>query len=286
MRIVRRGVLVSLLMVYAPMAMAQGKASVSGRVDRVELDDGTEARGTITEIVPLDHVTLRGADGSVTTIGWSRVRRIERDVAAPADASTTTSPPAAASGSSAPPAPPPGMKVVPAVRVHIDGNRAAVLERRTSEEYEWVTACVSPCDVNVPVGDQYRISGDGVRPSSSFFLKASAGEHVRLRVSTSSSTASGWGKALLIGGGVITLLGLASSDSSSGSPRGPVIAVGVIAGAVGAVLVLANLDTTYSQSTEARVPVARTRLELPAWRVDPDAPKSSILDVPILRGTF
>jgi hypothetical protein len=258
---------VSLWTLHASTARADADdADVTGR--RVELDDGTEARGTIVDLVPEDHVTLRSPDGRTTTIAWARVRRIERDAPAPALAPHGTT------------------RVVPAVHLHIDSSRVVEFQHRPSAEYEWALACASPCDAKVPLADQYRIAGAGIRPSSSFSLSAQPGDRVRLGVSSSSSTANGFGRAIAIGGGVIVVLGLASSDSS----RGIVIGLGVIAAAVGGVLVLANLDTTSTQSTVSPgTPVSPREPPRPTARGDslglPFSP-SPALFLPIVGGTF
>lgn len=80
-----------------------------------------------------------------------------------AEAASASSSPAAATSVA-----PPG-KVV----VHLEGSTAVNLDYRASESAAWEYVCTAPCDVPVTLGGQYRVMGDGLRPSDAFVLDSS-----------------------------------------------------------------------------------------------------------------
>jgi hypothetical protein len=142
----------------------------------------------------------------------------------------------------------------------------------------------------VPIGREYRITGDGVRPSRAFPIEAAPGQHVTISVSAASRGAFGAGVALsslgavAVGIGLVILVvgavGTTSCDingfctnnppNSSVETAGAVVALagaGVMVG--GIVLMVSNARTKTFQSVGALVsPTARPEtawLRAPIW---------------------
>lgn len=58
------------------------------------------------------------------------------------------------------------------VRVHVSTDEPVALEHRTAENAPWEFACNSPCDVNLPVADEFRFAETSdARASEPFLLK-------------------------------------------------------------------------------------------------------------------
>ena len=97
----------------------------------------------------------------------------------------------------APESPPPPQEV-PSARVIIRTTIPVTLLQRKAKTSEWNVACVSPCEKDLPLADDYRLTGGGIRPSDDFKLHAVAGEAVELRVRP--STMFTWELGVIIGG--------------------------------------------------------------------------------------
>lgn len=69
------------------------------------------------------------------------------------------------------------------VFVHIDAPAGTELRARGSVTEGWTEACVAPCDRLLARAAQYRVVRPGKKPSSSFALRGTSGEHVELSVS-------------------------------------------------------------------------------------------------------
>ncbi len=123
------------------------QASAPGLADEVKLRDGSVFRGTITELVPRDHVDLLMANGQTRRFSAADV----------AYAGPAARPPA--------PAGPPGPRGVP-LHVESDQDDVALLVRTGQVEGEawgfrgavamaardYAVLCTAPCDTQVPVG--------------------------------------------------------------------------------------------------------------------------------------
>jgi hypothetical protein len=121
------------------------------------------------------------------------------------------------------PAPPTGQTTAAPtgmVDVHIKSDAPVTLSHRASATGAWETACSSPCDTSVPVGDEYQVSGDGLNASKTFRLDASKGK-VTLDVSVGKKSSQSIGTGLLIGAAVVGVVGIvfiAISKPSSAFP--------------------------------------------------------------------
>lgn len=138
-------------------------------------------------------------------------------------------PPPAADAPAAPPPPPVTVKTEVAttttapvadgtVQVHIKTKELVVLERRGSDNV-WTTACETPCDARLPVGDDYRMVGPGLNDSKVFHLGQGKDGVVTLHFRPGVKKKEKTGEYMAIGGGILFVGGvvgglIAASPSS------------------------------------------------------------------------
>lgn len=192
-------------------------------IDAVHLRNGGLYRGHVTEIVPGDHVTILVEKGEPKRIAWAEIDRV-------VVATTPVPPPPSGdqvgartipSATTPTPAPMNG----PKARVHIASSTTAVLYRRASGSTAWTLACTSPCDELLPLGDSYRVTGNGIAQSDEFTLRGSPGSTIEIKVDGPSTA------GIVLGGTLAT--------------------VGFLAGYVGLLVVAASLDR-YGADDDAR----------------------------------
>jgi hypothetical protein len=278
----------------APVAVPAGS-------DVVVLKSGGMVRGTLLEIIPNDHATVQLATGQTAIIQWDHIHHIERGGGAQANA------PAPA------PAPKPApVSEGPTARVHIESDRPVSLERHVSGRV-WTFVCAAPCDADVPISQEYRIGGSGVRSSRGFNLAARAGEHVTLDVTTSSTGGFAGGIVLTSLGGLtmvvglmLVLVGSAQADEhrtfgstatgsslytndGSANITGGEIALGVGAAAMllGIIMIGSNSKSSVEQSGEGARAASNAWTRLPTWRTEATAtPTPKTTSIPIFSGSF
>lgn len=249
-----------------PSAAGSVTESTAVTVDTVHLRSGGMFRGRVTEIVPGDHVTVLLTTGESRRIVWRDVDRV-------IVASTAVPPaPTAAAPATAPMA-------GPRARVHIKAPHPSYLYRRAAGTTDFVTACQTPCDAEMPIGDSYKIGGNGFSTTGEFKLDAPPGGSVEL-------TVDGPNWAGIVGGGVITIGGGAtayvgaifalagggcSSDRYSGNGCKDLRNVGLVALAAGAgmialglLIVYPSLKTDFSQQKGG--PAKDAFVRTPTWR--------------------
>ena len=244
--------------------------STTATIDTVHLRTGGMFRGRVTEIVPGDHVTVLLTTGESRRIVW---RDVERVIVA-----STAIPPATGT----PTAPATAPMTGPRARVHMKTPHPAYLYRRAAGTTDFVTACSSPCDEEMPIGDTYRIGGSGFATTPDFSLAAAPGGSVELTVDGPNWAGIVGGGLLTVGGGftayigtILTLSGSACSfdrySSSSDNSCDSVRNVGIGALAVGAgmivlglVIVFPSMKTDFSQT--AATPAKDAFRRLPSWR--------------------
>ena len=216
----------------------------------VTLHDGSRFRGTLVELVPHDHVTLKLATGEVRRFDWANVEKTEEV------------------GASAPPSAPVQPQGV-TVNVAAPSTRTVVLQRRTGsmtvpgrgEAPIWADACTAPCDVAVPSGI-YRLAGPGVAPTGAFDLP----DHGRVRVDGTLGSAGGRvagfvlatiGGALLITGVVWGVLGIAFATSPINKATSDFAVgygvVGGVSGGVGLLCLIPGIILLVNNSSHAAV---------------------------------
>lgn len=193
------GVTLALLVVAPAAALADERVppqiateTAAATVDAVHLRNGGLFRGRVSEIVPGDHVSVILPGGETKRVPWAEVDRVI--VSAPA----IPPPPTSATPVSVPTGEP--AMVGPRARVHVTSPRTVTLYRRPAGSTAWAVACTSPCGRELPVGDTYRVVGNGVAQSKEFNLQVGPGGFVDLVVdppSVGGMVAGG----LLAGGG-------------------------------------------------------------------------------------
>ena len=155
------------------------------------------------------------------------------------------SPPAADSDAPAPAAKPEGM-----VLLHVESPKVVEIERRQGEVGAWQHVCSSPCDVNVPLFDQYRIAPTAdMTESKPFLIDAGNKERVTLAVNPGMKTKSTVGTYLLVAGvatavtGVVIVVAGTAGSNNIGSDGTTHHAFTNVA-FVGSALILVGLTAT------------------------------------------
>jgi len=249
-----------------PPAAGAVTESTATTVDTVYLRSGGMFRGRVTEIVPGDHVTV------ILTTGESR-RLVWRDVDRVVVASTAIPPPPTAA------APATAPMAGPRARVHIKAPHPSYLYRRAAGTTDFVTACQTPCDAEMPIGDSYKIGGSGFATTAEFKLDAPPGGSVELTVDGPNWVGIVGGGAITIGGGftayVGTIFALAGGGCSSASRSNSsckemrnvgfgAMAVGAGMIALGLLIVYPSLKTDMSQHKGG--PEKDAFVRSPTWR--------------------
>lgn len=161
-----------------PAATATTTPSASTTVDAVHLRNGGMYRGRVTEIVPGDHVTVIVAPGGETKrIPWPEVDRVI--------VASTPVPPAPTAANPIPAASPPtpmAPMVGPRARVHITSPKQVILYRRAAGSTAFQQVCTSPCDLELPIGDTYKLAGNGLSQNKELRLAAGPGGFVDIVV--------------------------------------------------------------------------------------------------------
>src|SRR5690606_12927794 len=89
----------------------------------------------------------------------------------------------------------------PLVRVHIVSSRKAYMYRRPAGSSEFSQACESPCDIDLPTGDTYKIGGSGITTSRAFRIAGALGQTGEIEIDGPSWVGIvGCGTATVVGG--------------------------------------------------------------------------------------
>lgn len=247
-------------------------------VDAVHLRNGGLYRGHVTEIVPGDHVTILVEKGEPKRVAWAEIDRVV--------VATTAMPPPPSSGGDqvgartipSGTAPTPAPMNGPRARVHITSSSTVVLYRRVTGSTAWTQACTSPCDEMLPLGDSYRVTGNGVAQSSEFTLQGGPNSSIDLKVDGQSTGGMVLGGALAAIGSLVGYVGLlavvVTLDSSGSSDKdaraGGLVAMGLgTVAALGGVLIFlasAKTDVTQNQTGGGGAAKNDAWKRLPTWR--------------------
>ncbi len=247
-----------------PPAAGSVTESTTATIDTVHLRSGGMFRGRVTEIVPGDHVTVLLSTGETRRVAWPDVERV-------IVASTAVPPLPAASG------PATAAMSGPRARVHIKAPQPSYLYRRAAGTTDFVTACQTPCDMEMPIGDTYKIGGSGFSTTSEFKLDAVAGGSVELIVDGPNWAGIVGGGAITVGGAAVAYIGAIfalagqscindpySSGCKEVRDKGLVaLAIGAAAIAVGLVIVFPSVKTDFAQKGGASKDAF---LRTPTWR--------------------
>jgi hypothetical protein len=249
----------------APPAAASSAAPASSTtIDTVQMRNGTVYRGKVLEILPNSHVSISVPGEPTKKVPWADVEKV---IVA---SYTGPLPPSASSGSPVPYVAPstPAIEapmVGPKARVHISGGKRVILYRKPAGTNAWSQACSTPCDTELPIGDSYRLTGNGVPQTKEFRLQASPGGAVDLHIDPPSTPGILLGGTMAYGGAgtayvglIMTLLGL---DNGGSSYRGSdsdlrdaglvTMAVGAGIGALGLVVFLNSSTTDIEQHSSS-----------------------------------
>ncbi len=271
--------------------------------DTVVLKNGGMIRGTLIELLPNDHATIQMPNGQSAIVQWAEIHHIERAAGpAPTPVSPTAPQPLP---SSPPPKPPSG----PLILVHVEASRRVSLMRREPDNGEWITACESPCDQQLPLNNEYRLAGSGVTQSGEFELEGKPGQRVVITANVG-STAGLTGGLIVAGVGLlVTIVGLevlataaavnnidcattttstgSCSSKSGGVGVGLVITLGGVAAmAIGGIIAIINWKTGQTQELQVPKGTARASLDRPrddrTWARSPtwNAPTPAALGAP------
>ena len=206
--------------------VAAPEAAPPAPPDTLYLRNGGMIRGRVQEILPTSHVLVTLSTGEVRRVPWNEIERVIVASAAtipPLPSLPSTPPPAVA-----PPAPTTPLPMVgPRVRVHVESKKKVELHRKrdgVGGTSGWVHACMSPCDVELPLGDTYKVTGSGILSSSEFHLHAEPNHTANVVVDPTSiggmviggllGGAGGWGAYV---GLLMVAIGASQADADCSS---------------------------------------------------------------------
>jgi hypothetical protein len=275
----------------APAPPPTSSAVPAAGNDVVVLKNGGMIRGTLLEIIPNDHATVQLATGQNAIISWDQVHHIERGSAAQVKAT---------------PAP---VVEEATVRLHIESDRQVTLERHEVGN-TWSVACTSPCDADVGLKQEYRITGSGLRTSTSFRIAARPGEHVTVDVNAGTKAGLAGGIVFVSLGPLAMFIGLivvavanasesfttyngsgtattGSRDHSGAATTGWIITACGAGATVGGIFMIVGSKTTVELSTQKREKASIDGARLPTWHDDRSPLRGPTpFNVPLLSGTF
>jgi hypothetical protein len=293
--------------------------------DTIYLRNGGMIRGRVQEILPTAHVSITLSTGEVRQVPWSEIERVI--VASAATIPPLPSLPSSTPAPSAAPAPStPSPMIGPRVRVHVESKKKVELHRKrdgAGGTSGWVHACMSPCEVELPLGDTYKITGSGILSSSEFRLHEEPNHTANVVVDPTSvggmvlggllGGAGGWGAYV---GFLMVAIGASQADadcsrlystgyyaSSSSYSRcqserrtGPglrdaglvVLGASLAAGVAGVLVIISSAPTDVSQPGGA--PSKDAFLREPTWKrpsaVESAARAPASMFVPLVDARF
>lgn len=278
-------------------ASVKTEAADASAVDTVILQNGTTLRGRVTEVSPDSHVMLRTPSGATVRIAWADLQRV---------LVASHLPPAYAAGAAAASSTPPIEAPVqgPTAIVHIRSPKEVFLYRRPAGSNAWTRACASPCGKPMPIGDTYKVTGNGVAASPEFRLDARPGATVEVEVDPPSNGGMVIGGMLAYGGASVAGIGLLVALAGAGESeedwvRGGLItaAAGTVVGGLGFAMFMGAGKTDVEQRSPSRGDEARaahgTRVaagRVPTWRTAEATGRTGGMPAPtfpvLLSGTF
>jgi hypothetical protein len=207
------------------------------------------------------------------------------------------------------------------VEVHLDSPAPVSLERRAPGGTTWENVCTTPCDVKTSSIAEYRVVGTDLNDSKPFMIDGTK-ERVNLTVAPGSKGRADAGLYILVGGGIITIAGVAvlflGSDKNGAMLAdgqthnahynamfwgGALVLAGVTTGIFGAGWMLGNRHSDVSGDVskvieEKPAPGAApsgggaaevkfsTSSRQPTWNTPKLSGMPQIMTVPVLSGRF
>lgn len=270
----------------------------SAAIDTVQLRNGTVYRGQVLEIQPNSHVSIAVPGAGTKKVAWADVEKvIVASYTGPLPPSATAGTPVPYVAASTPPLDAPMQG--PRARVHIHAKTPVLLYRKPAGTEAWSKACASPCDVELPIGDTYRLTGNGVPQTKEFKLDAPAGGSVEINFDPPSTPGMLFGGTLAYGGAIAAYVGLlvtlASTGSSSSKADGRTaglvtMGVGTGVGVLGLLLFLHSSATDIDQKSgtargdarRAPGPQRDAFTRLPTWRATPETEAAAAPTFPLV----
>ena len=251
----------------APALLTHDASAV---VDTITLRSGGVVQGRVTDIATGEHVAILTSTGELRTVPWADVDRVV--------VANTNRPVLPAPRAKPRPEPPPlqpdaAPMVGPFARVHIEASGTTYLYRAPHGTEDFETVCEAPCDMDLPINDDYRIGGNGTKTTPRFKLKAQGGGSVILKVDGANWFAILGGGTLAVVGGMTSYVGLlmaaAGSDNHSSSDETGTaglacFVIGGVVAALGAYAFVRGNSTDIVQTGPAAAKDAFVRA--PSWR--------------------
>lgn len=253
----------------APSAFVSHDASAV--VDTITLRSGGVVHGRVTDIATGDHVAILTSTGELRTVPWSDVDRV---VVANTDRPPVLPTPKPKPKPEPPPLQPDAAPMEgPFAFVHIEASGSTYLYRAPHGTTDFETVCEAPCDMELPINDDYKIGGNGTKTTPRFKLKAQGGGSVTLKVDGANWFAIIGGGTLAVAGGMTSYAGLlmaaAGSDNSSrnGSAGTAGLACFVIGGVVAALGAYAFVRGNSTDIVQTGPKAAKDAfVRPPSWR--------------------
>jgi hypothetical protein len=111
--------------------------------------------------------------------------------------------------------------VGPRARVHITSPKQVILYRKAAGTSSFQQVCTSPCDLELPIGDTYRLAGNGLSQNKELHLAAGPGGFVDIVVDPPSTGGmilggfvAGGGATAAYVGMLMAFIGQAEADRS------------------------------------------------------------------------
>jgi hypothetical protein len=171
------------------------------------------------------------------------------------------------------------------VQVHLTGSPDAALGRRAAGMQTFVRTCFAPCDVPMPIADEYMVWADGFA-TSPLRLPNDPGGRCTLDVEVPSSWFRLGGIFSVVAGGVV--MGAAPFVTSSQGTFWGAEAGGVVLAVAGIVAFVHGSQVDLHVSSDAP-PAAPPSLFAPPTVPGSEAPLESprtMLLIPLVHGTF
>lgn len=261
-----------------PIANEPQVTITSTAEDTVYLRGGGMMRGTIEEVLPGAHVTIALPTGELRSVPWTDVARVVIGNA-----------PGAATAIQVEAAPVVVAITGPLARVHVASTKLVQLFRRPAGTKDWTQACHSPCDLDLPLGDEYRVSGSSMTPSSNFRLHGAPGDRITITVRPTSTAGVAIGGVVAGVGGTAMYVGLFGAWGlvREDSTRYTALGVGAVVVAIGVTIMVASAGTSASQTAVAKKDAVRSDafVREPSW-LRPQVTASAPMALPIFRGAF
>jgi hypothetical protein len=206
----------------------------------IHLTGGKEIRGAVVEILPGKHYVVVRGDGTTLKLPWTAVRAISSPYGPPPPPEESTSGRSSPAETEPLPAPSTRTPEGPVAFVEMRSEKRIQLQYSAVGSGQWETACMSPCNVALPVEGHYRIVDDSGRPGKAFQLSHDG--KVTITSIQRSTGMDAMGGVALAAGSIAFLGGVGAAGDAHSDDSGPAVAVlfGLSAITLGTILLCVN----------------------------------------------